>query len=128
VGEIRTFRDLKVWQKGVALVTDVYRVTQGFPREELFGLTSQLRRCAISVPSNIAEGYGRQATKDYIRFLQIALGSLYELLTQLEISKNLGYLDDSLAVTRALADQASEIERMLRRLLNRLKNSDHSPP
>jgi four helix bundle protein len=88
VGVIKTFRDLIVWQKSMVVVTDVYRITGRFPREEMFGLTSQMRRCAVSIPSNIAEGYGRQATGDYICFLQIALGSLYELQTQLEIAHN----------------------------------------
>jgi len=89
---IRTFRDLLVWQKSMSLVTRIYQITKGFPREELYALTNQMQRCAVSVPSNIAEGHGRKSTKEYLRFLEIATGSLYELQTQLEISRNLDYL------------------------------------
>ena len=85
MSEIKSFRDLMVWQKSMQLVTDLYRLTSDFPKTESYGLTSQLRRAAVSVPSNIAEGYGRHSTSDYIRFLQIAIGSLYELQTQVEI-------------------------------------------
>ena len=89
---IKSYRDLIVWQKAMGLVTDVYAITKDFPKEEQYGLTAQIRRSAVSVPSNIAEGYGRKSTLDYIRFLQIACGSLYELQTQLEISVNLKYM------------------------------------
>jgi len=93
--EIKSYRDLIVWQKSMALVTDIYTLTKLFPKEEVYGLTLQIRRCAISIPSNIAEGYGRNATGDYIRFLQIGIGSLYELQTQLEIAYNLEYVNKS---------------------------------
>ncbi len=73
----------------MVLVTEVYEISKKFPKDELYGLTSQIRRCAISLPSNIAEGYGRNSTNDYIHFLRIASGSLYELQTQMEISLNL---------------------------------------
>ena len=108
----------------MAMVTDIYQVTGAFPREELFGLTSQMRRCAVSIPSNIAEGYGRQATGDYIRFLQIALGSLYELQTQVEIARNLNYFNNKNPVgENSLLEQSREVERMLKRLLDKLKNT-----
>ena len=124
MGEIRTFRDLIVWQKSMTMVTDIYRATGAFPREELFGLTSQMRRCAVSIPSNIAEGYGRQATGDYIRFLQIALGSLYELQTQVEIANNLNYFNNKDPLDgKSLLEQSREVERMLKRLLDKLKNA-----
>jgi len=124
VGEIRTFRDLIVWQKSMTMVTDIYRATGAFPREELFGLTSQMRRCAVSIPSNIAEGYGRQSTGDYIRFLQIALGSLYELQTQVEIANNLNYFNNKDPLDgKSLLEQSREVERMLKRLLDKLKNA-----
>jgi len=87
-------RDLEVWQKAMQLVTDVYLVTQAFPREELYGLSSQLRRGAVSVPSNIAEGCGRSSKKEFSQFLCHARGSLLEVETQLEIAQNLGYLPD----------------------------------
>lgn len=91
--QIKSFRDLLVWQKSMSLVTSIYQLTRDFPHAEMFGLTSQLRRASISIPSNIAEGYGRNTSKDYLRYLQIALGSLYEMQTQLEIASNLHFLD-----------------------------------
>ncbi len=119
--EVKTYRDLMVWQKAMVLVTEVYRQTKVFPKEEVYGLTSQVRRCAISIPSNIAEGYGRNSTSDYIRFLQIASGSLYELQTQLEISMNLEYL--SKGVVERLYSLSREIERMLSSLIRKLKQA-----
>lgn len=92
--KIRDYRDLLVWQSGRKLVKLVYEVTATFPKEEVFGLTQQLRRAAVSIPSNIAEGYGRGARKDYVRFLQTARGSLYEVQTQLILAQDLGYLDE----------------------------------
>jgi len=86
MSNIKSYRDLIVWQKSVDLVKNIYLCTQTFPKEEQYGLTNQMRRCAVSIPSNIAEGYGRNSTGDYKRFLHISLGSLYELQTQVEIS------------------------------------------
>lgn len=90
---IRSFRDLKVWQKSIQLTVAIYRVTQGFPREELYGLTSQIRRSSVSIPSNIAEGQGRLNTAEFRQFLGIARGSNCELQTQLEIARELGFSD-----------------------------------
>lgn len=119
VGErIRTYRDLMVWQKSMSLVTDVYRLPRSFPKEEMYGLTSQMRRSAVSVPSNIAEGYGRNSTHDYVRFLRIAMGSLYELQTQMEIAGNLGYADNN--PPESIDQSAREIERMMSSLIKRL--------
>ena len=78
----------------MALVTEIYKLSKSFPKDETYGLTAQMRRSAVSIPSNIAEGYGRKSTNEYIRFLYIASGSLYELQTQLEISLNLQYLSE----------------------------------
>lgn len=89
------FKELKVWQKAIELVTDTYLKTQSFPKEEIYGLTSQIRRCAISIPSNIAEGCGRKTNKDFNNFLGISLGSAFEFETQLIICKNLGYIKES---------------------------------
>ena len=107
-----------VWQKAMDLVTEVYRVTAQFPREELYGLTSQIRRSAISVPSNIAEGYGRKSTNDYLRFLQISIGSLYELQTQLIIAQNLTFVPE--AGFEAIYESSREIERMVSSLISKV--------
>jgi len=115
---VKTYRDLIVWQKAMVLVTEVYRISKNIPASEIYGLTSQMRRCAVSIPSNIAEGYGRHSTNDYVRFLQIASGSLYELQTQLEISVNLGYLNKG--ESERLIELSGEIERMLSSLIRKL--------
>ncbi len=91
---IRSHTDLDVWQESIQFVTAVYEFTRRFPKEEIYGLTSQLRRAAVSVPSNIAEGASRSSAKEYVRFLHVARGSLSELETQLHIADNLGFIDD----------------------------------
>jgi four helix bundle protein len=118
---MKTYRDLLVWQKGMDLVEQIYDISKQFPAEELYCLTQQIRRCVISVPSNIAEGYGRNHTKDYIRFLQISCGSLFELQTQLEIALRLNYISDE--VYSPANKLSMEIERMLASLINKLKQS-----
>ena len=120
MGEIRTYRDLIVWQKAMVLVTAMYRLTKMFPREEAFGLVSQMQRSAVSIPSNIAEGYGRRSTGDYIRFLQIAMGSVYELQTQMEIARNLEYVPAEEYEENYEASR--EVERMLSSLITKLKS------
>jgi len=90
-----THKNLDVWKLGIELVKDVYKMTQSFPSDELYGLTSQLRRAAVSVPSNIAEGAGRNSIREYVRFCYISLGSLSELDTLLIISKELGYIKNN---------------------------------
>jgi len=117
--KIKTYRDLLVWQKSMKLVTEVYKNTQTFPNNELYGLVSQIRRCAVSIPSNIAEGYGRYSTNDYTRFLQIAIGSLFELQTQLEISFNLNYLASE--DFSSLYEKTREVERMLSSMISKIK-------
>ncbi|AEV99022.1 four helix bundle protein [Niastella koreensis] len=117
---IKSFRHLIVWQKSMNLVTEIYKTTRSFPSEELYALTSQLRRCAVSIPSNIAEGYGRSSTLDYKRFLRIAVGSIYELQTQIEIASNLKYLSSESFGN--LSSTAKEIELMLFSLINKLIN------
>ena len=115
---IKSYRDLIIWQKSMQLVTKVYRKTKILPREELYGLVAQIRRSSVSIPSNIAEGYGRNSTNDYLRFLQIASGSLYELQTQLEICLNLEYL--SKEDFESIDEQSREIERMLGSLIQKV--------
>jgi four helix bundle protein len=117
---MKTYRDLVVWQKSMSLVTQIYQITKTFPKEETYGLISQMRRCAVSIPSNIAEGYGRRSTDDYLRFLQIATSSLYEMQTQIEIALNLGYLLKS--NFEKAYESSREIERMLSSLTRRIKD------
>ena len=107
-------KDLDVWKKSMTLVLDVYRTTQSFPGHELYGLTSQIRRSAVSIPSNIAEGAGRNSHKDFIRFCYVSLGSLAELDTQLIIAHELGYCKN------AYADQITAIKQMLNGLISSL--------
>lgn len=117
--EIKSYRDLIVWQKSMELVRNVYLFTNEFPKEEQYGLTNQLRRCAVSIPSNIAEGYGRNATGDYKRFLQIAVGSLYELQTQIEIAFQLNFLAEKMF--NSTVALCTEIDKMLYSLIKKLK-------
>jgi four helix bundle protein len=117
---VQSFRDLLVWQRSIQLTVAIYNLTKGFPREELFGLTSQIRRSAVSVPSNIAEGHGRLSTGEYRQFLGIARGSNFEVQTQLELARalNLG--------NSALVDQAEglshEVGKMISGILTSIKN------
>jgi four helix bundle protein len=109
------FRDLLAWQRGMALVTRVYSATQEFPRREVYGLTNQIRRASVSIPSNIAEGKGRHSKKEYIQFLYRARGSLFEVETQLEIASNLGYF--RAAVFDELREEAAGVARVLNGLI-----------
>ena len=115
---MHNYKDLIVWQKAVELVTEIYRATQRFPKEEMYGLTSQMRRAAVSVPSNIAEGQSRLTKGEFRQALGIAKGSLMELETQLAISQNLGYLTP--AETQPLQERLNEVARLLNGLLNSL--------
>lgn len=118
---MKTFRDLLIWQKAMALVTNCYTLSADFPNDEQFGLTSQIRRCSISIPSNISEGFGRGSNKDYYRFLTISLGSLFEFQTQIEIAYNLKYI--SLEKFNKLYEDSRELERMLTSFMNKIKDT-----
>jgi four helix bundle protein len=115
-------RDLIAWQKAMALVTDIYAATAQFPKEEVYGLTNQLRRACVSVPSNLAEGHGHSSKKDFHRFLSQARGSLLEVETQLEIARNLGCLGPEPAAV--LLAKASEVARLLNGLRNWCESTD----
>lgn len=115
------FRNLLIWQKSMVLVTKIYTVTNNFPKEEVFGLTSQIKRSAISIPSNIAEGLGRESSKELLRFLKISIGSLFELQTQLEIAKNIIYLDKE--TFNNLYEDTRELERMIVSFTKKIKNN-----
>lgn len=110
-----TYEDLKAWQVAMELILDIYRATRSFPEGEKYGLTSQIRRAAVSVASNIAEGKGRASDKELLQFLNHARGSLYEVQTQLAIAERLGYLNDK--QNRALALNAAEAGRLLNGLI-----------
>lgn len=112
------FRRLIVWQKGHAFAIEVYRVSKAFPKEEIFGLVSQLRRAAVSIPANIAEGYERNHRKEYLQFLHIAKGSLGEIETYLSLAKDLRYLSDDECLT--LESKRGEIGRLLTGLIKSL--------
>lgn len=118
---MKTFRDLIIWQKSMNLVTAIYNKTNGFPKEELFGLTSQIRRCAISIPSNIAEGYGRNSNKEFSRFISIARGSLFEFQTQLEIAKNINYLNE--IEFNQLYENSRELETIMKSFIEKINIS-----
>ena len=125
---IASYRDLRVWQSGMELVRSVYRATAGFPKSELFGLTSQMRRAAVSIPSNIAEGHTRAYTREYLQHVAIAHGSIAELITQIEIAADLGYIESSDAVQ--LSAQADALSRQLNALRTALADRlpHPSPP
>jgi four helix bundle protein len=116
-----TFRNLKIWQKAITLVTKIYQGTKGFTQEEIYGLTSQIKRASISIPSNIAEGYGREGKNDYLKFLNIAMSSLFELQTQLEIGKNLNFIPENNFI--AIYEDTRELERMLSSFIKTIKTS-----
>ncbi len=116
---LKSYKDLKAWQKAYQLCLEIYRITKAFPKEEMYNLTSQLRRAALSVPCNIAEGYGRKTTPEYLRSLYIAHGSACELETQFLLSGDLGYIERS-ELTR-LQDQIAEVERVLKALIKSLE-------
>jgi len=115
---IRSYKDLIVYQKAYKLALEVYKVTDNYPNEEKYGLVSQMRRCAVSIPSNIAEGYRRNHIKEYIQFLHISFGSCSELETLLSLSKDLGYIDDSFYLE--LYDNQEDVSKLLRGLIRSL--------
>jgi four helix bundle protein len=122
---IASYRDVKVWRKGMDLVVACYRLTERLPRSELYGMVSQIRRAALSIPSNIAEGHGRSHTREYLRHLSFAKGSLMELETQLIAANRLEFLDES--ATNGVLSATAEIGRMLSGLSRRLKEHCSGP-
>jgi four helix bundle protein len=118
VEKIRNFRDLDVWKKGIEIVKDTYKTAESFPKQELYGLASQMQRCSISIPSNIAEGFNRFHNKEYKQFLYIALGSCAELETQIEIIVELKYIDEQRKTY--LLEKLDHESRMLRNLIKKL--------
>jgi len=125
---MKDYKELQVWQKPVALVTEVYIMTRSFPADEKFGLTAQTRRAITSVPANIAEGWGRGTTKEYVQFLVVARGSLLELETHMIVSRNLGYIKQPDLETAQR--KIGEIGKMLNSLIHSLRSrqSSFGPP
>lgn len=119
---MKTHKDLDVWKKSVLLVTSIYEVTKAFPKDEVYGITNQIRRTAVSIPSNIAEGSARQGDKEFAQFLYISLGGLSELETQLIIANNLKYL--TLNDYEFTIDLLEEIRKMLLSLIKFVKKQD----
>ena len=122
---LKNYRELKVWQRSYRLCLEIYKITKRFPNEERYGLTSQIRRAAVSVPSNIAEGYGRKTTPEYIRFLYIAYGSNCEMETQILLSGDLGYIGTG--KLEILQEGIGEVERMLKGLIKSLERKPLDP-
>jgi four helix bundle protein len=113
--KINSYKDLIVWQKSIALVTEIYKLTKTFPAEEKFGIVNQLNRAVVSIPANIAEGWGRESSKNYLQFLRISRGSLMETETLLVISKNLNYIDDE--NFRMISEKLDETGKILQGLI-----------
>jgi four helix bundle protein len=122
---IQSYRELGVWQKAMTLAEECYRLTRSFPKDELFGMTSQIRRAAASIPANIAEGQGRQSTKEFLNFLSISRGSLKELETHLILSQRVGLLpQDQLDPLLTLTDEISRMLSGLRKSLEQRRDAE----
>jgi four helix bundle protein len=118
---IKCYQDLKVWQVAIDMVADIYKLTEQFPRNESFGLVSQIQRASVSIPSNIAEGHARGSNREFHRFLLIALGSTAELETQLIIAERLNYLEQNAA--KAMLERVDKLGKMIRALQKSVKTS-----
>ena len=121
MSEIKSYKDLLIWQKGIKIVALVYQLVKSFPSEELYSLSNQLKRASVSIPSNIAEGYGRNTDKSFSHFLDISRGSLFEIETQLIIAKELGFIIDEKLYLEILG-QIDEQSRMINAFSKTLKS------
>jgi len=119
MGEINSYKDLDIWKQGIELTVDIYSLLKDFPVEERFGIISQIKRASISIPANIAEGWGRNSTKSYSLFLKQARGSLYELETELIIANRIGYLKEN---CEDIFDKITTLSKMINSLINKLDN------
>ena len=122
---LKNYKELKVWQKSYRLCLDIYKITKEFPKEERYTLTPQIRRAVLSIPCNIAEGYGRKTTPEYIQYLYIAYGSHCELETQILLCGDLGYIEGE--KLKILQKGIGEVERMLKALIKSLENKRLNP-
>ena len=116
---VNSYRELLIWKKGMDITEKVYQLTKIFPTDELYGLTSQIKRCSISIPSNIAEGYGRNSTKSYLHFVRIARGSLFELETQLLLANKLNFIkneEDYSTIMNLITEESKMISSFIKKL------------
>lgn len=121
MAEIKTYKDLLIWQKGILLAEHAYVLTKDFPKDEIYSLTNQIKRSAVSISSNIAEGYGRNSTKSYVNFLKIARGSLYELETQLILADKFNFISDK-AMLKEVLSEIEEESKMLNTFIKKVDN------
>lgn len=122
MAQIKSYKDLLIWQKGINIVVLVYKIVESFPKEELYALSNQLKRASVSVPSNIAEGYGRNSEKSFSHFLDISRGSLFEIETQLIIAKELGIISDEI-LFNIILKQIEEESKMINSFSKTLKTN-----
>jgi four helix bundle protein len=123
VSKIQSYKDLLIWQKGIEITEKVYLLTKSFPSEEIYSLTNQIKRATVSIPSNIAEGFGRNSTKSYVNFLKISRGSLYELETQLIIAEKQNFISD-LDLLQSIIELISEEGKMINSYINKIELSN----
>lgn len=121
MAEIKTYKDLLIWQKGILLAEHAYVLTKDFPQDEIYSLTNQIKRSAVSISGNIAEGYGRNSTKSYVNFLKIARGSLYELETQLILADKFDFISDK-ALLKEVFSEIEEESKMLNSFIKKVDN------
>ncbi|MFK7050739.1 MULTISPECIES: four helix bundle protein [Flavobacterium] len=122
MGDIRSYKDLLIWQKGIDIVVSIYELVEDFPKEEMYALTSQLKRASVSIPSNIAEGYGRSSTQSYIHFVNIARGSLFEIETELIIANRLNFIKKNDCFNQLML-QIEEESKMINSFINKLEST-----
>jgi four helix bundle protein len=125
MNSIKTYKDLLIWQKGIVLTDDIYSLVKTFPNDEIYSLTSQIKRSTISIPSNIAEGFGRNSTKSYLNFLKISRGSLFELETQLIIAKNQNFIQN-IELFDKIMKMITEEGKMINSYINKLDKSTNN--
>jgi len=121
--KLKSYRELEVWKVSMEFVTEIYQITSKFPSSELYGLSAQIRRCAVSIPSNIAEGAGRKNTREFIQFLYVSNGSLSELETQLEIAFRLGYITDPESCNNRIMHVRKMLVNLIRALNQKLNST-----
>lgn len=125
MSEIKSYKDLLIWKKGIEIVLHSYKLVKNFPKDELYALTNQIKRAAVSIPSNIAEGYGRKSTQSYLSFVKIARGSLFELETQILIAKELQFIEDGEAFSDLLS-LIDEESKMVNSFIAKLESSKYN--